>query len=209
MTRRLATLVAVSAIALLASGCGAKPVRPGELASASPASGPASASASSLPGAAGRADGQTSSPPSPPVSASESATPAPGEVATGGTNRASAPTPSSAPGGADQAAQNSPAAVEVTVVPACVRPGSTFEVRMTSQARARLSMIIGYADNQPYGAMGFGDADAQGVFVWSVVAPAEVPSGQAKVLVGVQAEDGADSGSAVEPFEVAPSGTCA
>lgn len=188
MTRRRMALFASMVMMLLASGCGENPVRPGGLASASPTSGPA--------------------PSAPPAPEATTAAPA-GEVAANGTRKDSAASPSAGgPNSADPAETASPAALEVTVVPACVRPGSAFEVRMISPPRARLSMIIGYSDDQPHGAMGFGDADAQGLFVWSVVAPADVPPGQAKVLVGMQAEDGGDSGSAAVPFEVARSRGC-
>lgn len=122
-----------------------------------------------------------------------------------------APTRGGSTAGVPASSANSPAsafAVSAAVVPACVTPGSAFEVRMTSASHARLSMIVAYADSQPHGAMGFGDTDRAGTFSWPLVAPPDTPAGPATVLVGAQPAQGGDSASTRAPFVVASAGRC-
>lgn len=123
-------------------------------------------------------------------------------------HRPGAPTPEAA-APAPPAARASGLPLAVTVVPSCVSPGELVEVHVTSGPRAGFVFAIAFADDQTHGAMGVGDADDAGAFIWRVVVAPGAPSGEARVLVA--AKDGAGSAEQAHgraPFDVAPHGGC-
>lgn len=185
--RVLGLVVVLATVAASAGACSRGDAAPGAAARPAPASVSGELAASEAVATPARADNLAAgSSPEPPaeVSAGEGA-----EAA--GTGR-DMPAPA---GGAD-------AALSAVVMPSCISPGDAFEVRISSEARAGFALAVAYADDQAHGAMGFGDADDAGVFVWSLVAAADVPVGPATVLIGARPEGGGPATSIKVPFSV-------
>lgn len=103
-------------------------------------------------------------------------------------------------------------AVVASAHPVCATHGGTIEVRITTAPGATLGLAAAFADHQPHGAMGFGEAGADGGYVWRVVVPADAPVGEATAVVGADlVGEGGDrrSGHAAVPFRVSGIGGCA
>lgn len=97
--------------------------------------------------------------------------------------------------------------VRVTLSATCVAPGDLLIVTLSAPPKAGLGMVIGYADNQPHGAMNTGESDSTGAYVWRVPVAPTVPDGQARVLVtSTGANWKGEGGTADAVFMVARSG---
>ena len=102
--------------------------------------------------------------------------------------------------------------VAATVAPSCVTVGDTVEIRITTEPGATLGLAAAFADHEPHGAMGFGEAGPDGAYVWRIVVPAGAPVGEATAVVGADlvGDGGARrTGHVATPFRVAGPGGCA
>lgn len=85
--------------------------------------------------------------------------------------------------------------LSATVAPSCAVANQPFAVTITSTPRASLALAVSFADDQTHGLMTFAEADEAGRFTWQLVAPADVPTGPATVLVASRDADGRDTGT--------------
>lgn len=102
-----------------------------------------------------------------------------------------------APASASASSSFSPAVdpLSATVAPSCAVANQPFAVTITSTPRASLALAVSFADDQTHGLMTFAEADEAGRFTWQLVAPADVPTGPATVLVASRDADGRDTGT--------------
>lgn len=201
MSRRAPTLAAVAVAALLLAACGPRFDLPDQ------ATGQQAA----------RAAGDATSEPARLATPAAPPTPATGDATTAADPDA---TPAAEPEPADAApapAPNPPEPdepetrdddedafpLDVVVEPACVAHGDPIAATIRTVAHAELSMIVAYADGQPHGQMGFADADADGIYVWRWMIPAQAPAGEGTVLVMSVSPDGERADTETAPFDVA------
>ena len=101
--------------------------------------------------------------------------------------------------------------VEASATPTCAAAGDVIEVAIRTSPGATLGLAVAYADHQAHGAMGFGEAAADGTYVWRIPVAADAPAGAARALVGAElvADGGARrAGQAHVPFTVGRVGSC-
>lgn len=203
MTRPRSVLVWAVAAMILGSSCAPEGRSPDRPSAARPAV--AVTVASAAPEAAVAA----------PIEASPGTVELPKAAAEQASQSAAAPAPSEAAAATGSVEEPEAVAtsleVAATTSPTCVLVGGAVEVAIVTEPGATLGLAAMYADHDAHGAMGFGEADAGGRYVWRLVVPADAPSGQAVAVIGADrtGPDGTRrTGHVLAPFTVAEVAGC-
>lgn len=153
--------------------------------------------------------------------AEESTSPAPAQSGAPSEGATAAPTsgapdqaPASTPGDTVRPSPPPNNGMRVEIAKACVSPGDTQVITLRVPRRAGVTMVIAYADRGTHGHMNHGVADDDGVYVWNIVLPPDVPAGPARVGATstganwIETGGEGNSGQAFGEFEVRPPGQC-
>lgn len=200
--RRWIALVVVSALALLAAGCGSRvDHEPRSTAAAWADDGQAAPVEAADDADVRREDPSPEAAVAAPVEPSEAAPqPAPA---------VEEPAPAGLQDGEFARGPRESELVTVAVEPACVRPGDAVSATITTDPGMHLTLVVSYADGNPHGQFAFAEAGADGSYVWRWVVTPTVPPGEALAYVAATRQDNGQRDWATDTFTVvAPTEDC-